>query len=98
MTDNSKLRLSICLDVPTGTVVDGQLGTMLIAGGKYAVARFEIDPAQIADAWNTVFSQWLPQSGFQVDDRACYEEIIESPAKREDGKIVLDICVPVRPL
>lgn len=98
ITDEKKLRLSICLDVPVNTPAQGEVGTMRISGGKYAVARFEIEVSSIADAWDLIMGQWLPQSGFQMDDRHCYEEVIESPLKHPQGKIVLDICVPVKPL
>ncbi|MGH2398884.1 MAG: GyrI-like domain-containing protein, partial [bacterium] len=28
---------------------------------------------QIQDAWDAVFQSWLPDSGYQPDDRACVE-------------------------
>jgi AraC family transcriptional regulator len=98
VTAPDKLRLSVCLTVPVGTAGEGEVGTMQIPGGTYAVARFEIPPARIADAWNVVLGRWLPQSGYQPDDRLCYEEALSDPREHPEGKIVLDICVPVRPL
>jgi AraC family transcriptional regulator len=98
VTGGDKLRLSVCLSVPPGTAGEGEVGTMQIPGGKFAVARFEIPPFRIADAWNLVLGSWLPQSGYQPDDRLCYEEALSDPREHPEGKIVLDICVPVRPL
>lgn len=98
ITAPDKLRLSVCFTVPPGTEGEGEVGTMMIPGGKYAVARFEIPPARIAEAWNVVFGRWLPQSGYQPDDRLCYEEALSDPRQHPEGKLELAICVPVRPL
>jgi AraC family transcriptional regulator len=98
VTEEGKLRLSVCLSVPPQTEGEGEVGRMTIAGGKYAVGHFEIRPEQIAEAWGAVLGGWLPQSGFQPDDRLCYEEALGDPREHPEGKIVLDICVPVRPL
>ncbi len=98
ITEEDKLRLSICMTVPEGTPVTGEVGTMLIPGGKFAVAHFEIKPEQVAHAWNAIMGQWLPQSGFQADDRLAYEVARNNPAEHPEGKIIMDICVPVRPL
>ena len=98
ITDEDKLRLSICLTAPEGTPAEGEYGTMKIPGGQYAVARFEIPPQRIAEAWGVVVGGWLPQSGYQPDDRLCYEISRNDPRQHPEGKIILDIHVPVRPL
>jgi len=98
ITDSDKLRLSICLTVPEGTAGEGEFGTMTIPGGAFAVARFEIPPSRIAEAWDVVIGDWLPQSGYQPDDRLCYEEALGDPREHPQGKIILKIHVPVRPL
>jgi AraC family transcriptional regulator len=98
VTEQDKLRLSVCLTVPPGTAGEGEVGTMKIPGGKFAVGHFEIRPERIADAWNVVMGGWLPQSGYQPDDRLCYEEALSDPRQHPEGKLALDICVPVRPL
>ncbi len=98
VTDADKLRLSVCLTVPSGVEPEGEVGMMTIPGGKFAVGHFEIPPQRIAEAWDVVMGEWMPSSGFQPDDRLCYEEALNDPRQHPEGKIVLDICVPVRPL
>lgn len=98
VTEEDKLRLSVCLTVPAGTQPEGEIGTMTIPGGKFAVGHFEIPPERIAEAWDVVIGEWMPSSGFQPDDRLCYEEALGDPRQHPEGKIILDICVPVRPL
>ena len=98
ITDADKLRVSVCVTVSEGTPVDGEIGEMTIAGGKYAVAGFELTPDKYQQAWDTVFGSWLPQSGFQPTDGICYELMKGDPAEHPEGKHVVDICVPVKPL
>lgn len=97
-TEAAKLRSSACLTVPPGTEVSGDINLMTIPGGKFAVARFEIAPDQFGDAWDALMGEWFPSSGWQPDDRMCYEVYLSEPDKHPEGKFVLDICEPVRPL
>ena len=52
---------------------------MTVPGGQCAVASFEIHQDQYQQAWNTIFSQWLPESGYQPDDRPRYELYLNKP-------------------
>ncbi len=98
VTDDAKLRLSVCTTVPPGTATDGEVGTMEVPGGKFGVARFEIPPARIAEAWAAMMGGWLPDSGYRPDERLSYEVFHNTSAEHPQGTIVLDICVPIRPL
>ena len=98
ITDETKLRTDVCLTVPAGTQVDGEIGKAKIPAGKYAVAHFEITPDQYQDAWNAVYGGWLPEGGYQPDDGPCYELYLNDPKEHPEGKHIVDICVPVRPL
>ena len=98
ITDPSKLRTSVCVSVPEDTPVEGEVGTMAIPGGKYAVARFEISGNEFQDSWNTVYGGWLPESGYQPDDGPCYELYLNNPEEHPEKKIIINICLPVKPL
>jgi AraC family transcriptional regulator len=95
-TPEASLRSSACVTVPSGTEVSGEINLMTIPGGKFAVARFEIKPDQFGEAWDTLMVQWFPSSGYQPDDRMCYEVYLAEPEKHPEGKFVIDICEPVR--
>ena len=97
-TEESKLRSSACVSVPKGTEVSGDINLMTLPGGKYAVARFEIRPDEFGRAWDAFMGEWFPSSGWQPDDRPCYEVYVSDPDKHPEGKFVVDICEPVRPL
>jgi len=95
VTNEEKLRISICMSVPENTKTDGEIGKMDIEGGKYVVARFELSAGEFMEAWDWVYGSWFPASGYQPDDRPCFELYPQEP---KDGKFLVDICVPVRPL
>jgi len=95
ITEDMKLRTSICLTVPEDTMVDGEVGKMKVEGGQYMVARFVVNATEFADAWQWVYAKWFPESGYQPDDKPCFEMYTEEP---KDNKFTVDICVPVKPL
>ncbi len=98
VTDPSKLRSDACLTVPSGTKVEGEIGTMKIPGGLFAVAHVEIDMTQFGEAWDKLVGEWMPKSGYQPDDRMCYELYLNDPDTHPQKKFIVDICEPVRPL
>jgi len=96
-------RVSCCISVPPETPVEGEIGKMTVDAGTYAEARFKVDATQFGGAWNWVYGVWLPESGYQPDDRFCYERYQDhEPEQEMDGAegrtFVVDICVPVKPL
>lgn len=98
-----KLRVSCCISVPPETEVSGEIGKMTIPAGRYAEARFTVDATQFGGAWSWVYGVWLPESGYQPDDRLCYEKYIDTDPEAEmDGTLgntfTVDICVPIVPL
>lgn len=98
ITEESKLRLDVALSVPTDTKVDAPFGKSTIPGGKYAVCLFNMGPTDYQDAWNFLYGQWLPQSGYQPDSRPCFENYLSSPADDPNGYCQVEIYVPVVPL
>ena len=98
ITDESKLRTDVCISVPPDTQVGGEIGKATIPAGKYAIGHFEIAPDQYGDAWNAVYGGWLPESGYQPDDRPCFELYLNDPKQHPEGKHVVDIYAPVKPM
>lgn len=95
VTVEDKLRISVCLTVPADTKVDGEFGKMEIDAGRYVVARFEVSQDEFMEAWQWVYGQWFPTSGFQPGDGPCFEVYPKEP---ENGIFLVDIYVPVKPI
>ncbi len=98
ITDESKLRISVSVSVPPDTNVDGEIGKMVLPAGKYALARFELSTDEYQEAWDWVYRTWLPESGYQPDDRPCFEMYHNDPKTHPEGKSIVDICIGVKPL
>jgi AraC family transcriptional regulator len=90
--------LSVCINVDSDVDVDGEIGKMIIPAGKYAFARFELLHDEYQQAWDIVYRDWLPGSGFQPDDRSCFEIYYNDPKTHPEGRCIVDICIPVVPL
>lgn len=98
ITEEAKLRSSVCITIPDDMTVTGEIGKMTVAGGKYALCHFEISTHQFTEAWNEAFSQWLPSSGYICDDRLPFEMYLNDATKHPEHKHIVDICIPVRPM
>ena len=103
ITDENKLRISMCLTVPKGINGEGEIGNLTIAGGKYAVGHFELAYDEYGSAWGVMYSKWLPESGYQPDDRLAFElssknETNTNKSAILQSKQVVDIYIPIRRL
>ncbi|MFH1214229.1 MAG: GyrI-like domain-containing protein [Candidatus Neomarinimicrobiota bacterium] len=97
ITPEDKQRLSICIEVPENTEVGGEIGKMTIPAGEYAYARFELEAGQFEEAWNMVYNGWLPETGYQPDDRPCFEVYYNDPKDHPEHKFVMDVVIAVKP-
>ena len=98
VTPVPRLRADACVTVPEGTKTKRDIGTMNVPGGLFAVAYVEIDPTQYGEAWDRLIGEWMPQSGYQPDERMCYELYLNNPDKHPEHKHIVEICEPIRPL
>lgn len=99
ITDEDKLRTSVAINVEDNFIAGGEFGTMELEAGQYASTTFLLGADDYSDAWFWVYSQWLPQSGYQPDDRPSFE--FYPPQKEEyrlAGKNLVEITIPVKPL
>jgi AraC family transcriptional regulator len=99
ITPPDKSRYDACVVVPPDFKPDRLVEIMDVPGGTYAVAGFVGTAHQIVEAWETVFASWLPGSGYQPDDRLCYELYRADPGVDAKTRTFrCDLCLPVRPL
>jgi len=92
---SENLRMSLCVTVPPKTIVGGEVGKMELAASQYAICRFELTAADFPKAWEWVYGHWLPNSGYEPDDKPYFETYPEEPK----GEIfIVDFCIPVKPV
>ena len=93
VTPEDRQRLDVAVAVPTGTVAEGEVGVKVLPGGRWAMARIDITPDQYETAWRTFLADWLPGSGWELDDRTAMQITRQPPGVRH----IADLCLPVRP-
>ncbi|MEW6172958.1 MAG: GyrI-like domain-containing protein [Bacillota bacterium] len=98
ITPAAKCRYDACITVPQSAAAAGEIGRMRLESGRYAVCRFEGTEEDIAAAYNMLYGVWLPENGYQPDDRLSYEIYYAHPRSHPEKKFVSDICIPVKPL
>jgi AraC family transcriptional regulator len=98
ITQAEKCRYDACLVVPGDFQPDRLVNVTEIPGGPFAVASFTGTAHDIERAWDRVFKTWLPDSGFQPDDRPCLEIYRARSVDAKTGILRCELCLPVRPL
>jgi AraC family transcriptional regulator len=98
VTDDDKLRTSVCITVPENTPVEGEVGAMDIPAGKYAIGHFEIEENGYERAWDALYGVWLTESGYQPEDRPPFELYLNDPKEHPEHKHIVDIYMPVKPM
>ena len=97
VTSIENLRQSACIVVDEDVKVEGDVGRMVVNGGKFAVGRFTIGIDGFEKAWNTMCN-WLIDSGYEPSDGNHYELYHEERGQYPDITFVLDICIPLKAL
>ncbi len=98
ITPPDKCRYDSCAVVPEDFQPEAGVNVADVSGGKYAVYRFRGTDKNIGDAWRDIYAEWLPESGYQCDDRPCFELYNSEHQCHPDGSWECDICVPIKPM
>ena len=99
VTPPEKCRYDACIVVPGDFAAESAVQVKDIPGGKYAVSEYVGTAADIMHSWSRIFSEWLPSSGFQPDNRPCFELYrADCYVGQPKGSFKCDICIPVKPL
>jgi AraC family transcriptional regulator len=74
----------------------GEVEVIDVAGGRYASYRHVGPYANIAAAFDRLFAGWLPESGYEPDDRPCLEMYRNNPYDTPANELITDLLIPVR--
>jgi AraC family transcriptional regulator len=99
VTAPQRCRYDACVEVGDDFRADGRVNLQDLPGGLHACTPFEGSGEEIGEAWMALFKGWLPDSGYQADDRPAVEaygpDLSVDPAT---GRFRCELCLPVRPL
>ncbi|MBE7121181.1 AraC family transcriptional regulator [Bacillus cereus] len=97
-TEDYQLRTSLCITIPDESAVGtSDIGIMVIPSGKYAVCHFEIRQDEYKGAWDFLYGEWLPNSGYKPRDSYPFEVYKNDPRQHPENKHIVDIYVPIEP-
>ncbi|MFH1138803.1 MAG: AraC family transcriptional regulator [Pseudomonadota bacterium] len=98
VTPPEKCRYDACVTVPEDARGEGEIATQVIPGGLCAMYRVRLSQDEFGRAWEQLMGEWLPQSGYQCDDRPTFEICLNDAETDPDHKWEVDICCPIKPL
>ncbi|WP_429058266.1 AraC family transcriptional regulator [Aeromonas veronii] len=93
ITDETRCRTDVCIELGPEIPAGRQLTTQTIAAGPYAVCQFIARGDQLVACWETAF-RWVVGQGLNCDDRPCYEQY-HAGTDSDRGHYVFDICIPL---
>ncbi|SDQ86879.1 GyrI-like domain-containing protein [Pseudovibrio sp. Tun.PSC04-5.I4] len=96
VTDSDLMRFSSCITLDRDVDVSGEVGKMSVAGGKYAYGHFKIAHHESQAAWEVMFGEWLPTSGYEPENKPCFQLYPNMSSGMEKQDVY--ICIPVLPL
>lgn len=99
-SEEEKQRTSFCVSITEPVLIDeeSEIGCMDIPAGKYAIGHFEIFQEEYTDAWNYLYGEWLPQSGYLPRNSFPFEVYLNKPDEHPEKKHIVDIYMPIEPL
>jgi AraC family transcriptional regulator len=98
VTPPGKCRYDACVVLPPDFEGDRLVNVMELPGGRYAMSPYAGTAHRISQAWDGLYRSWLPDSGYEPDDRPCLELYRGNPQAGNPARFRADLCVPVRPV
>jgi DNA gyrase inhibitor GyrI len=75
---------------------DGGIELLEVPGGKYASHRLVGSYHGIPSAFQRLYGEWLPKSGFVPDDRPALEIYRNNPYDTPANDLITDLLIPLR--
>lgn len=98
-TASENLCVDACISINKDTIVAGEIGKRVIAGGQYAViSMIDATIEECSKAWDRVFNHWLPESGYQPGDGGYYCNHLNDPEQHPQKRHSVEMYLPVKPL
>jgi len=97
--EEAQLRSFACITAPS-TVPELPLDTPLIrrqlAGGKYAVLRYEGPYSEMQPVYQWFCGVWFPTSGYEIADAPPFEDYLNNPRETPPSELLTDIYIALK--
>jgi len=92
-----QLRSRAGIVVDKGFPLEAPLEPVEIAGGPYAVLRYQGPYADMKAAYQWLYGVWLAQSGKEPANAPAFEEYLNNPRNTSPSDLLTDIYLPLNP-
>lgn len=83
------------IEVSSQSMIPSGMEPLLIPAGLYAIFHYKGAASKSESFFRYIFSGWLPDSGYTLDNTRPHFEILGDKYKREDPESEEDIWIPV---
>ena len=96
ITPPEELKLEVCMSIPEGTKVNGEIEKQILPWWKYVVANFELTgPEEYWSAWMNLV-EWIEKNNYKIDmSRPSYEIYLNNPEEHPKKHHIIEICFSV---
>lgn len=92
ITNPDHIRYAACLEVNAEMPHQSSLKKHTISGGKYAMFLYEGSHKDFQGTYADIFNMWLPQSGYRLCDKTCFEVYLKQNTKETTAEIYIPIA------
>lgn len=94
VTPLNRCRFDACIKLPTLQSIPSHVPARVIPGGYHAVFQYNGPAGSTRDHWTWLLQSWLPESGFKISQRPCFERYASGIPKA--GMYVhSELCLPL---
>lgn len=86
------------VSVPQHIEGDGCVTVRLISGGPCATFIHKGSHNTLAEAWSSLYWEWLPASGRTTREAPCFEVYLNAPSTTPDHELLTRLHLPLSPL
>jgi AraC family transcriptional regulator len=99
VTAGDKCRYDAGVEVDKDHVPSQGAQIAVLPGGLYASTPFRGTSDEIPEVWQRILREWLPDSGYQLDARPCFEYYpIDGEYDEKTGAFTCELCIPIAKL
>ncbi|MGJ7613880.1 MULTISPECIES: AraC family transcriptional regulator [unclassified Variovorax] len=81
---------------PQAWPANAEMQTLDLPAGRYALHSLAGPYARINAAVNALYARWLPESGYEPDDRPALEHYLNSPRTVSQAGLRTELLIPIR--
>jgi AraC family transcriptional regulator len=96
ITNHLNCRYYACLTVSEPVKPEGEVGTYYLKDGKYAVFSLKGSYSGLAELYNAIYRQWLPNTNLQLSNAMSFEKYFNCSEQVPEEQLLTEIYIPVQ--